>query len=477
MIPIQRTDIRLKADPQRVILKFLDFGKPERFLPPVQYVLGLSAEAAEKQLEGIFSEFQSRHFGLEAAFLEHYGRLAAYVPKEPSLSKKLLLGAYFTHEYSTEAAALFNPSIVPHPNQEELEEGGLRFILSMRATGEGHISSIAFRTGLVNADGTITLGPPPAKLSSGKKQSGLAFSLPFVKHRFDRGEEMNEQFRNSLPEQFTEKQALAVAHRLEEKLHLNLTSDKAQVSSIFDSNYNCSFPDSIPLESRVLFPQSAAESNGMEDARFVRFEDERGPAYLGTYTAYNGRSIRPQLIETTDFCNFRIRPFYGKGASDKGMALFPEKINGRYAMIGRQGGRELSIMFSDNLYFWEAYHPLQRPERGWEILQMGNCGSPVKTPAGWLLLTHAVGPMRKYVLSFTLLDLHQPEKVLASLEQPLLSPNAEEREGYVPNVLYTCGMIQHGEHLIIPYAMSDSAIGFATTKTESVLLELQNNKP
>ncbi len=472
MIPVQRTNIRLKADPKRVILKFLDLGKAERFIPVVKYVLGLSDAAVETHLEQILTEFRGRHFNLEAAFLENYGRLAAYTPPELPLPKRLLLGACFTHEYSIEAAALFNPSIVPHPGQAGLEEGELRFILSLRAAGEGHISSITFQTGCINAGGEITLDPPPPKLICGKKQTEAAFDKPFVDRRFEGAEGMNRLLQESLPERFTEQEALAAARRLEETRNLSLSSDKEQIARVFDLNYNLAFPESTPLGSRVLFPQSRAEANGMEDARFVRFEDEGKTTYLGTYTAYDGRAIRPQLIETPDFTRFHIRPFYGKAASDKGMALFPEKVNGKYAMIGRQGGRELSIMYSDDLCFWEEYQPLQQPKRGWEILQMGNCGSPVKTPAGWLLLTHAVGPMRKYVLSFTLLDLQQPEKVLASLEQPLLSPNTEEREGYVPNVLYTCGLLRHGKYLIIPYAMSDSAVSFARVETDVVLREL-----
>ncbi|MEY3369184.1 MAG: hypothetical protein RI973_2339 [Bacteroidota bacterium] len=237
-------------------------------------------------------------------------------------------------------------------------------------------------------------------------------------------------------------------------------------------SYDLTFPDSVPLSGRVIFPASPSETNGMEDARFLLFNDGQAASYLATYTAYNGREIRPQLIETSDFRHFRIRPLQGQAASDKGMAIFPEKINGRYAMVSRQGGRNLSIMFSEDLYTWDAYQPLQQPQRDWEMLQMGNCGSPVKTPKGWLLLTHAVGPMRKYVLSFTLLDLEQPWKVLVSLEQPLLSPNEEEREGYVPNVLYTCGLLEHQGRLLIPYAMSDRAISFATVDTTQVLAAL-----
>jgi predicted GH43/DUF377 family glycosyl hydrolase len=418
MIAIKRTHLRLKADPTKVILKFLNFGSAARFQPVVDAVLALDEKTAEAQLQGIWAEFEHRHFDLRGEFLKNYQRVAQYATGVVSEGKKLLIGAYFTHEYSIQASALFNPSIVPHPDQSWLPAGALRFVLSLRATGEGHISSIAFLTGVLSENGEIVPDPSSPKLTTG---------------------------------QFSPKAGLGDA-------------------------YDLHFPDDSPLDSRVLFPQSANESNGMEDARFVLFEEGGKRRYLATYTAYNGRAIFPQLIETEDFKHFEIRPLQGAAASDKGMAIFPEKINGRYAMIGRQGGRSLSIMYSDDLLRWDEYRPLQHPQRNWELLQMGNCGSPIRTPEGWLLLTHAVGAMRKYVLSLSLLDLDDPGKVIASLDQPLLAPNAEEREGYVPNVLYTCGMLLHNGQLVIPYAMSDSAIGFATVGLGEVLAEMMNDK-
>ncbi|MCC6727362.1 MAG: glycoside hydrolase family 130 protein [Saprospiraceae bacterium] len=418
MIDIKRTDIRLKADPTKVILKFLNFGSAARFQPVIDAVLALDETTAEAQLQGILAEFEHRHFDLRGEFLKNYQWPSQYVTGAVSEGKKLLIGAYFTHEYSIQASALFNPSIVPHPDQSGMPTGALRFVLSLRATGEGHISSIAFMTGVLSENGDTALDVPSQKLTTGQL-------LP-----------------------------------------------KAD----FEGAYDLQFPDGSPLDSRVLFPQSANESNGMEDARFVLFEEGGKRRYLSTYTAYNGRAIFPQLIETEDFRQFKIRPFQGAAASDKGMAIFPEKINGKYAMIGRQGGRSLSIMFSDDLLRWEEYRPLQHPQRDWELLQMGNCGSPIRTPKGWLLLTHAVGAMRKYVLSLSLLDLNDPSKVIASLDQPLLTPTTEEREGYVPNVLYTCGMLLHNGRLVIPYAMSDSAISFATAELDEVLFEMMNDK-
>ncbi len=430
MIPVTRTSIRLKADPRKIIVKFLGITDPSRIHPVAQYVHGLSEHEIAEELQKILADFEGRHFNLKAVFLASYHKVATVVPGAISNSAKLLIGAYFTHEYSIEASALFNPSIVPHPDQEDLNKDELRFLMSLRATGEGHISSISFQTGIVAATGEVKLDHQANKLSIGEKHPPTQ-----LKQNKDAGST------EAIP---------------------NFTT----------ADYDLSFPSEISINSRVLFPQTPVESNGIEDVRFVLFEDGEERCYYGTYTAYNGREIQPHLISTEDFTTFKIRAFRGAGASNKGMALFPEKINGRYAMVGRQGGRNLSIMYSEDLLTWEDYELLQQPQRGWEMLQMGNCGSPVKTDKGWLLLTHAVGPMRKYVLSFTLLELEHPERVIASLDQPFMSTNEEEREGYVPNVLYTCGLLEHQGQLVIPYAMSDSSISIALVRTKEVLKEL-----
>jgi predicted GH43/DUF377 family glycosyl hydrolase len=417
MINVQRSDIRLKADPAKVILKMLDFGNPARTAPVITQVAQLEPAEVLEQLQLLEQLFAHRHYDLRDRWQQHFELLrqregGSWPPF--SRQQQQLIGAYFTHEYSVQAAALFNPSIVPHPDQSGLQPGELRFVMSLRATGEGHISSIAFRSGIVDAGGHVRLLPAEARLWAGKKEAAGAEGAA----------------------------------------------------------YDVRFPPALDLSSRILFPQSPTESNGMEDLRLLRFEDQGSMTYLGTYTAYDGRSIRPQLLETDDFLHFRIRPLRGLAASDKGMAIFPEKIGQRYAMIGRQGGRSLSIMYADTLYEWNSYQTLQQPQRSWELLQMGNCGSPVRTPQGWLLLTHAVGPMRRYVLAATLLDLDDPQRVIASTPLPLLMPNEEEREGYVPNVLYSCGMLLHGEKLVIPYAMSDSSVSFATVTLSELLASL-----
>ncbi len=415
MIAIKRLDIKLIADNKKVILKFLNFGSEERIRPVWEYVSAMQESEAERQLHIVYEDFEHRHFNIKYYLAKHFEKLGE--PFSQSIfseTKKLLLGAYFTQEYSVEASVFFNPSIVPFEHEASGDEEKQEFILSLRATGEGHISSIAFLTGTVSLNGRIELHERPRKI----------------------------------------------------------TTPQVTISQDNYFDYTALFDSNVSINSRILFPTTMDESNGMEDARFVLFTEGSEKRYIGTYTAYDGKKIQPKCIETLDFNSFKITAFIGNAASDKGFALFPEKINGKYAMIGRQGGRCMTIMYSDNLYHWNEYAILQKPQRAWEILQMGNCGSPIKTDQGWLLLTHAVGPMRKYVISMSLLDLHDPSIVIASLNEPLIIPNEDEREGYVPNVLYTCGMMLHREELIIPYAMSDSAVGFATVKLSDIIQEL-----
>ena len=477
MKSLQRSTIRLYADPRRVLARYLNFGNPERIAPVADFVRQLSTAAAQVQLDALLDHFADRHPDLRTVFRDNYAKLIPFIPALAEPVKQELLGAFFTHEYSTEAAALFNPSIVPHPDQTDLPAGALRFLMSLRATGEGHISSVAFATGQVSAEGVINLAARNPHLVAGQAPpEQTKYPKAFLLQRLALAAPDLAVLKAALPDSFTSDQALATVGALSGLAHAQQTAIQAAVAQIFNVNYEVRFSPDTPLSSRVLFPQSQAETNGMEDVRFVAFDSDGERHYLGTYTAYNGREIQPQLIETTDFLHFKIRPFYGAAASDKGMALFPEKIGGRYAMVGRQGGRNLSLMYADELHHWETSQPLQHPRRGWEMLQMGNCGSPIKTADGWLLLTHAVGPMRQYVLSCSLLDLEHPEQVIASLDRPLLSPNAEEREGYVPNVLYTCGMLAHAGQLIIPYAMSDSAISFATVSQAELLHELLNSQ-
>jgi predicted GH43/DUF377 family glycosyl hydrolase len=474
MITVTRTNIRIEPKPERVIplyLKIIDKTRIERI---VSAVLSLDEKTVEETCNRVLSEFENRHIGFRQILLKNYASIKAYVPShsEPSLSGKLLLGLYFTKEYSVEYTALFNPSIVIHPDQNGLKIGEVRFILSLRATGEGHISSIEFRTGIISRAGEITIDPYPSKLVGPNKNENSKYSKDFVKKRAKFYNDFNASVFDYLPEQFSIHEALQKIVGVTANNQNKLDSTKKALREIFDTNYDISFDEGIAISSRVIFPASKAEKTGLEDVRFVKFSDHDKTRYLGTYTAYDGRKIRSKIIETEDFISFRLRQLYGKAALDKGMAFFPEKINGKYALISRQGGESISLMYSDDLYYWDTYKIIQEPEREWELLQIGNCGSPVKTAYGWLLLTHAVGPLRKYVISATLLDLNNPEIVLATLDKPLIIPNTDEREGYVPNVVYSCGFLLHFEHLIIPYAISDSITSFARINIYSLVDKL-----
>lgn len=478
MININRLNIKIEAQPERVIPLFLHLNGKYRIDHIVSKVLEFNEKKVEETLNQVFAEFDSRHYKFRENIMTNYYQIEQYLtsPQNLSDSRKLLLGAYFTKEYSIGAAALFNPSIVAHPDQSGLNEGELRFVMSLRATGEGHISSIEFRTGIISKNGDITIDALHPKLSVANKTNDQKYSKDFIIKASKFYPEFHPLILEKLSQQFTKKEALNLITELSKDTDINLISTLKALEEIFDRDYDIFFDEETPLSSRVIFPSSKTECMGMEDVRFVKFEDKNETKYIGTYTAYNGKNIQPQIIETIDFISFKIRALYGNSIFDKGIALFSEKINGKYVMIGRQGGEYISIMYSDDLYFWDTYKTIQKPEREWELIQLGNCGSPVKTSAGWLLLTHAVGPLRKYVISATLLDLKNPEVVLASLDKPLISPNTNEREGYVPNVVYTCGYLQHSDKLVIPYAMSDSATSFATVNIETLLNELLKSK-
>jgi predicted GH43/DUF377 family glycosyl hydrolase len=327
--------------------------------------------------------------------------------------QRQLIGAYFLHEYSFEASALFNPSIVPHPDQSGIPNGSLRFILSLRAVGEGHVSSLTFRAGAIAADGSIRVDPT-ARLAMSPR----------------------------------------IAHRTAGPI-----GDEVEV--VFELA-----PD---ISERVIFPVTESQSNGIEDARFVQFSDGGRTTYYATYTAYKGTAIRSELIETSDFLSFRMTPLQGAAARNKGMALFPRKIDGRYAMIARQDNENLYLVYSDDLYRWEGGQAILKPQFPWEFVQIGNCGSPIELEEGWLMLTHGVGPVRKYSIGAALLDKRDPSRVLARSSEPLLRPELSEREGYVPNVVYTCGAMTHNDQLILPYAVSDTYSNFATIQISALM--------
>ncbi|MGB2866957.1 MAG: glycoside hydrolase family 130 protein [Bacteroidota bacterium] len=414
IVELRRSNVLLKPDKARVVLRSFTPGNEKRIRGILDRIIALGEEQTQVALAAAIEEFGQRHRDVSDAFNRRYEDLKNYIPRNyrPTKTRQLLIGSYFTCEYSLEAAALFNPSIIPHFDQSGVARGSLRFIMSLRATGEGHISSIEFRTGTIDERGKVEIDP----------------HQPFV----------------SLP-------------RL-----LKHGPSK--------SSYEFEFDKSIPLSERAVFPVTPAESNGIEDARFVRLLDNDGSLiYYATYTAYNGRAIKPLLLETRDFARFRVSSLAGEASKNKGMALFPRKIKGKYVVIARQDAESLYLATSDNVCRWNHPRKLLKPEYPWESTQIGNCGSPMETSKGWLLLTHGVGPVRKYCIGAVLLDLDDPMKVIGRLRIPLLAPNESEREGYVPNVVYTCGALIHNGILIMPYAMSDSATSVATVPIDELL--------
>jgi len=484
MQPKQRQKLKVKrkankilGDTSRVIsLPHLPDEK-YRIAKIIQRIMSLSETAAKNLLAQIMVDFAGRHEDIRHIFERHLNEVKDYLPQDTMLSdvQRALIGAYFTKEYAIESAALFNPSIVPHPDQSHLKKGSLRFVMSLRATGEGHVSSIVFRSGVLDRNNTFLFDPlsdfvetPDLQLDPVYKRNPFQLKLD----EMGVGNEITAHILNRLPEDFTYTELIEKIEILRAKPQFSEAHQKKtfrEMRWLADSNYEVSFHPDHRISERVIFPVSKNESRGIEDARFVQFFNDNGEVlYYATYTAYNG-TILPQLIETKDFIKFNILTLNGKAVQNKGMALFPRKIGGRYAMLSRQDGENNHIMFSDNIHFWQESQIIQEPEYPWEFIQIGNCGSPLETDEGWIVLTHGVGPMRKYCIGAILLDLEKPTKVIARLEEPLLAPHEKEREGYVPNVVYSCGALIHNNELVIPYAMSDINSGIATVAVSKLL--------
>ncbi len=444
--------------------------------------MALPDEEVAQLLEQVLGEFEDRHDQVKQLLRNRFMKVRHYLadPRELSPERQALIGSYFTHEYSPEAAALFNPSIVPHPDQSELPRGALRFILSLRATGEGHISSITFRTGAVSAQHRITITPPVPFVTEPVRVPNAAYEKALFAGKLQEAGVQNDFCRrvlDQLPEAFNlDDLYLVLTAERQQTDPADATADRAVrgILLLAESNYEVHFAPSSKVSQRVLFPSTASQRNGIEDARFVRFQNDDGSVtYYATYTAYDGKITLPQLLETPDFVHFKFSTLNGPAVQNKGMALFPRKINGHYAMISRQDDENILLMFSDNLHFWQTPEVILSPAQPWEFIKIGNCGSPIETDAGWLVLSHGVGAMRKYCLGAFLLDLNDPRRVIGRLREPLLSPNEAEREGYVPNVVYTCGALLHGRELIIPYAMSDYATSFATVSLSELLAAME----
>lgn len=483
-IPIHRHGVLLRPESARVIIRPFIPVSSQRISTIIGRALSLTESEVADELRVVCRDFDSRHINIDAIFMAHFAKVESHLftHRHLSDSRKLLIGALFSGEYALESAALFNPSIVPHPDQSGLSEGSLRFIMSLRATGEGHISSIEFREGVLSAAGGISFSevsryvsvPEVVPNPSYRKKT---FIIKLHEMGFDN--DCTSTVMTGLGGQFARGE-LAEGVAKYRRTRLPLSHDEQRTLDclqwLADSNYEVRFSPKLALSERIIFPVSSNESNGIEDARFVRFvEDDGSVMYYATYTAYNGRAILPQFIETEDFLHFRMLTLNGSALENKGMALFPRRVGGRFAMLSRQDDENLFIMFSDNLHYWSSPKILLRPAEVWESVKVGNCGSPIETPSGWLVMTHGVGPMRKYCIGAVLLDLEDPTKVIGRLRQPLLSPEGNEREGYVPNVVYSCGSLLHGGRLILPYAMSDYATAIATFSVRDVLAALLKN--
>lgn len=482
---LRRTPPVLRPDQTRVLLRPFSPGDPARETRIIARIAAIPEDRVEGLLDEVSAEFSPRHARIRERFLERFQQIRGLLPPgaEFSEARRLLIGSYFLTEYSLESAALFNPSIVPDPDQTGLPDGALRFILSLRATGEGHISSITFRSGVVYPDQRIEVLPPEGFLTEPRQVENPVYEKAlFGRKLAELGLEgdFTGRVMGALGDSFA-LEDLRTALRAEESRGSERTQEDQATShgiwTLARSNYEVQFRPEQQLSERILFPATPSQRNGIEDARFVSFRsDDSAPLYYATFTAFDGKVVVPELVETSDFFHFRFRTLNGPAAENKGMALFPRKIGGLYAMLSRQDNENIYLMFSENIHFWNERKTLLKPAFSWELVQLGNCGSPIETDAGWLVLSHGVGPMRKYCIGAFLLDREDPSRVIGRLREPLLQPDESEREGYVPNVVYTCGALVHNGHLVIPYGLADHATGFATAPLSDILAAMEPDR-
>ena len=484
-IAVTRTSTRLQPNPHRVITK--PFVPGEQIHPDgrsrvqmiVGRVLGLTEDEVRSTLSETVEAFREHDGDLSEVFARHFEIVAGDVDHPDGLSaeQRLLIGAYFTHEYAIEAAALTNPSIVPAPDQTGLAPGECRFIMSLRAIGEGHMSSIEFRSGIIGRDGPPRMEEPGLYPKTGERTPAVYDKEFFVMRliELDAWNDISAGILGALPDLFTLEQVdAAIAAVDNQGLDRSITFETTRALHwLASSNYTLTYRGDSDVSERVIFPAGPTESQGMEDARFVRFTNDDGAVrYYATYTAFDGFQILPQLIETPDFLSFRIATLGGIRATNKGIALFPRMIDGQYAALSRYDNQSNYLMFSENVRFWDDAERLQVPKNPWELAQLGNCGSPLETEAGWLVITHGVGPVRQYSLGAILLDLEDPLRVIGHLDEPLLVAIEEERVGYVPNVVYSCGSMIHADRLILPYGIADREAGVATIALDDLLSRL-----
>ncbi len=487
-INVRRTAHILRANSRRVIAKpylpgeEITPGGDTRSSLLMQRILAIPEEEVPALIESVLASFSARHPHFEAMLEKHFDLVAHHVGQEAtylSRERRLLIGAFYTHEYSVEGAALFNPSIVLSPDQTGLADGVRRVILSLRAVGEGHISSIEFRTATLDSNSALVFDALGNFVVSGNRTPPATYNKATFTTKLSELNAENALSRSvlkRLPDHFTSEELefslAALAHGGPPDA---ISFESAKIIRLLAaSNYVTTFPESTTLSERVIFPAAPVETRGMEDARFVRFvREDGGITYYATYTAYDGFQILPQLIETNDFRSFSISTLNGAAAQNKGMALFPRKIGGKFVMLSRKDRENLHLTVSEDVRFWKDVVHLDQPHAPWELVQIGNCGSPLETAEGWLVITHGVGPMRRYVLGAILLDLDDPSRVIGRLTEPLLEPNESERDGYVPNVVYSCGAIINGSDLILPYGLSDGAVGVCVLAVSEILASMK----
>jgi len=488
-VTVIRKDSKFLPDPSRVIARFF-YISDERSKYIISNVLAMSESEVYTTLSKVLRGFSRRHRNISMIFETHFNKLynlfdeLGIKPGNVNQSHKLLIGSYFTVEYSIESAAFFNPSIVEDPDQSELGPDEKRVILSFRATGEGHISSIVFRSGIINKNNNLIIEPVGKMLAEAERiKRHIYHKESFIK-KLDEMRDFDNKISpdfvlEKLGNSFTYGELKRAVEETRKTPHLTANKELIvnQMMWLAKSHYEVDFSIDSAISERVIFPISETERNGIEDARFVKFTEDNGEVtYYATITAYDGLSILPKLLTTKNFYHFKGLPIHGELAQNKGMALFPRKINGKYAMLCRIDGMNNYLAYSDNINIWREAKLIQKPKYPWDLIQVGNSGSPIETEEGWLVITHGVGPMREYVLGASLYELDNPEKEIGRLKSPLLAPNNEEREGYVPNVVYSCGSIIHNRNLIVPYAMSDYASTYATIDLNELLNELKNSK-
>jgi predicted GH43/DUF377 family glycosyl hydrolase len=474
---VTRLAVRLAADPRRVLARPFIPGAGSRIDAVVERVRALSDARVENILSTVLLDYRSRHKDIRAVFRQSCATALALVERRVELSedRRLLVGAYFTNEYSLESAALFNPSMVLHPDQNGVPKGGSRFVMSLRACGEGHISSIEFRTGIVDAECDVQLDPITrfaltARALDDTRYHKATYILKLVEMAAD--QQWTEAVLGQLDSEFTMSDLKDAIEKCRPRQGSHIPFKEATDNMLWlaRSNYELDFSPESELAERVIYPVSENESRGIEDARFVRFTYPDGRiAYYATYTAYNGFRVLPQIIQTTDFRYFKVNTLNGRCVQNKGMALFPRKIGDDFVMASRLDGENIYLLRSDNIHFWNESKLVHQPRYPWEFIQVGNCGSPIETEKGWVLLTHGVGPMRQYWIGALLLDLEDPSRVLGELAEPMLTPEPAERDGYVPNVVYSCGPMRHEDRLVIPYGIADSHIRVATVSIPELL--------